>query len=209
MTYRSRADLRFDDADAKLGGAFSTSSVKARVRPLTVPAVIDAGLFWKITPSFGAELVYEYTRWSEFKNFSAVFSPAPIFLPFGAPVPGFSLPQKWKSTSTLRFGGYYDLNPAWQLRSGFAVEQGPIPNKTLNPAIPGADLLTLNAGVGYKWQKLSLDFGYMAVFYKTRKVTNGELEGLPATGIPFTGAPGKDKYQTFNNLVSLSVNYRF
>ena len=29
-----------------------------------------------------------------------------------------------------------------------ALEQTPIPNKTLNPAIPDADKLTLNAGVG-------------------------------------------------------------
>jgi len=47
------------------------------------------------------------------------------------------------------------------------------------------------------------------VFYKTRKVNNGELEGLPATGIPFSGAPGKDKYTTFNNFVAASVSYRF
>jgi hypothetical protein len=49
----------------------------------------------------------------------------------------------------------------------------------------------------------------MAVFYRTRRVTSGELEGLPATGIPYTGAPGKDKYQTFNNFVSISMGYRF
>jgi long-subunit fatty acid transport protein len=79
----------------------------------------------------------------------------------------------------------------------------------LNPAIPSADLLTLNAGVGYKWQNFGIDLGYMAVFYKTRRVTNNELEGLPATGFAFPGAPGKDKYKTFNNFVSLSVSYKF
>ena len=62
---------------------------------------------------------------------------------------------------------------------------------------------------GIKWDPLSIDLGYMAVFYKTRKVNNGELEGLPATGIPFSGAPGKDKYTTFNNFVAASVTYRF
>jgi hypothetical protein len=49
----------------------------------------------------------------------------------------------------------------------------------------------------------------MAVFYKTRKITNNELEGIPATGIPYNGAPGKDKYETFNNFLSLSASYRF
>jgi len=79
----------------------------------------------------------------------------------------------------------------------------------LNPSIPGGDSITLNVGVGYKWDRFGIDAGYMAVFYKTRRVTNNELEGIPATGIPYNGAPGKDKYETFNNFLSLSASYRF
>ena len=213
LSYRARADLRFDSADAKFGGAFTLSKVKADVRPISLPPVIDAGIFWQITPSWGAEFVYEYTRWSEFKNFTASFSPVPGFIPLGGfPVASFSLPQDWKNTSTLRLGSFYRLNKNWELRGGIAVEETPIPNKALNPAIPGADLLTLNGGIGYKWENFSVDLGYMAVFYKTRRVTNGELEGLPATHIPYLGAgfpTAKDKYETFNNFVALSVNYRF
>jgi long-chain fatty acid transport protein len=160
--------------------------------------------------TWGAEFVYEYTRWSEFKNFTATFSPIPIFLPLGAPIPGFQLPEDWKNTSTLRLGSYYALNENWELRGGMAVEQTPIPNKTLNPSIPDADKLTLNAGVGYKWDQFSVDLAYMAVFYKTRRVTNNELEGLPVTApLFYAGAPGKDKYQTFVNLVTFSIGYRF
>jgi long-chain fatty acid transport protein len=210
FSYRSRVDLRFDNADAKFGGSFSTPVANANVRPIPLPPVINAGLFWQITPNWGAEFVYEYTRWSEFKNFTATFSPTPIFVPLAAPLPGFTLPQDWKNTSTLRFGSYYALNDNWELRGGIAVEETPIPSKTLNPAIPGADLLTLNAGIGYKWDKISLDLAYMAVFYKTRRVTNDELEGLPATApLFYAGAPGRDKYETFNNFVTISIGYRF
>jgi long-chain fatty acid transport protein len=213
FSYRARTDLRFNNADVKFGGLFSPTSTNARVRPLPLPPVINAGIFWQINPAWGAEFVYEYTRWSEFARFNAKFSPAPIFLPFAVPLTGFNLPQGWRNTSTLRVGSFYTLNKNWEIRGGAAVEQSPIPNKTLNPAIPGADLLTLNGGVGYKWQSFSVDLGYMAVFYKTRNVRNGELEGLPATGIPFLGAGfltgAKDKYQTFNNFVSLSLGYHF
>jgi long-chain fatty acid transport protein len=210
FSYRSRVDLRFDNADAKFTGSFSTPTVKANVSPLPLPPVINAGLFWQITPSWGAEFVYEYTRWSEFKNFTVTLSPTPIFLPLGAPIPGFKLPEDWKNTSTLRLGSYYALNKNWELRAGMALEETPIPNKTLNPAIPDADKLTLNAGVGYTWERFSIDLGYMAVFYKTRRITNDELEGLPATApLFFAGAPGKDKYQTFVNFVTLSIGYRF
>lgn len=210
FSYRSRADLRFDNADAKFTGSFSTPTVKADVRPLPLPPVINVGLFWQIIPAWGAEFVYEYTRWSEFKNFTATFSPASVFLPLGVPITGFQLPEDWKNTSTLRLGSFYALNENWELRGGLALEQAPIPNKTLNPAIPDADKLTLNAGVGYKWNKFSFDLGYMAVFYKSRRVTNDELEGLPATApLFYAGAPGKDKYQTFVNFVTFSIGYRF
>jgi long-chain fatty acid transport protein len=202
-SYRARADIRFDTADVKLGGALAPfGNLRANVRPIPIPPVINAGVFWQINPSWGAEFVYEYARWSEFDRFSATFSPA-------VPLPGFSLPEDWKNTSTLRVGSFYKINQSWEVRGGLAIEETPIPNRTLNPAIPGADLLTLNAGVGYKWQNFGIDLGYMAVFYKTRRVTNNELEGLPATGFAFPGAPGKDKYQTFNNFVSMSLSYKF
>src|SRR5262245_49707297 len=149
FTYRSRVDLRFDNADAKFRGAFSTPTVKANVRPVPLPPVINAGVFWQIAPSWGVEFVYEYTRWSEFKSLSATFSPIPVFLPLGAPVPGFSSPQEWKNTSTLRLGSFYRFDDRWEIRGGIGLEGTPIPNRTLSPAIPGADLFTLNTGVGY------------------------------------------------------------
>jgi long-chain fatty acid transport protein len=207
LSYRSRADLRFDNADAKFRGSFSTPTVKADVRPLSLPPVINAGVLWQINPSWGIEFVYEYTRWSEVKSLSATFSPVPVFLPLGAPVSGFSSGQDWKNTSTLRLGSFYRLGDRWEIRGGLGLEETPIPNRTLSPAIPGADLFTLNAGVGYKWRSMTIDLGYTAVFYQTRRITNSELEGL--TGIPFLGAPGKDKYQNFGNLVFLSLGYRF
>jgi long-chain fatty acid transport protein len=201
FSYRGRTDIRFDNADAKLSGVLGDQKVSADVRPLPLPPVINAGAHWQITSNWGAELVYEYTRWSEFKNFKATFQSGPL--------PGFNLPENWKSTSTLRFGSHYSLNENIEIRGGFALEETPIPNSTQNPSIPDADKLTLNAGVGYKWDRFGIDAGYMAVIYKTRRINNNELEGTPATGIPFLGAPGKDKYRTFNNFLSLSASYRF
>jgi long-chain fatty acid transport protein len=200
--YRGRTDLRFKDADVKLGGpALPAMKVKADVKPLALPPVINAGMFWQITPSWGTEFVYEYARWSEFKSLKASFSSGPL--------PGFSLPQDWKNTSTFRLGTYYTLNNNWEVLGGFALEETPTPNKTLNPAIPGGDTLTLNAGIEYKWERFSMGLGYMAVFFKTRKISNTELEGLPATGLPFTGAPGKDTYRTYDNFVTVSLGYKF
>ena len=202
LSYRARTDLRFHGADVKFGAILGgTPPAKANVSSFPLPPVVNAGAFLQITPNWGAEFVYEFARWSEFKSLKATF--------LSGPLPGFNLPQDWKNTSTLRLGSYYAWNQNVELRAGIGVEESPIPNRTLNPAIPSADVLTLNAGVGYKWRQFSFDLGYMAALYKTRTITNNELEGTPATGIPFFGAPGKDKYRTYNNQVSLSVGYRF
>lgn len=202
FSYRGRTDLRFDSADVKLGGVLGgTPKFRAQVQPLPLPAVINAGVSWQINDFWGAEFVYEHARWSAFENLKATFQSGPLA--------GFNLPQNWKNTSTLRFGSYYALNENLELRGGLAAEETPIPNRTQNPSVPDADKLTLNAGLGYRWERFSFDLGYQAVFFKTRRITNSELEGTPATGIPFNGAPGSDKYETFSNFVTLSVGYKF
>lgn len=205
FSYRGRADLHFDNADTKFSGDLGSTKMKANVRPIPLPPIINLGVFWQINPAWGAEIVYEYQHWSEFKDIKATFSR----LPFGVFPRSFTLTESWKNSNTVRLGSFYRLTKNLELRGGIGLEESPIPSRTLNPSIPGADLLTLNGGLGYKWEKFFVDLGYQAVFYETRRVRNSELEGGTAPGSAFAGAPGKDKYKTFNNFVSLSVGYRF
>lgn len=210
LTYRSRVDLNFNNADAKFadaaitGGAVTLAHAKGVHVPL--PPVISTGINWKITPAWAVEFVYDYTRWSEFKSLSAEFSPLLPALGGFVPIPGFVTPENWKNTSTLRFGTSYKINPSIELRAGLGLDETPIPSNTLSPGIPGADWMTLTGGIGYNWRNFGVDLGYMAVFYKTRTVTNNVMEG----GNPLNPvAPGPDKYRTFQNLVLLTLRYRF
>jgi long-chain fatty acid transport protein len=205
FSYRAGADLQYDNAHSKLSGDFGRWRTQTSVRPIRLPAIMNVGLFWQINPAWGAELVYEYQHWSQLKDIRGRFSNPP----FGIFPGSFTLIESWKNTNTVRFGSFYRLTKNFELRGGIAVEESPIPNRTLNPAIPGANLLTLNGGLGYKWEKFFVDLGYQAVFYKIRRVSNSELEGGSAPGFPFAGAPGKDKYKTFNNFVSVSLGYSF
>jgi long-chain fatty acid transport protein len=205
FSYRGSADLQYDNAHSKLSGDFGRWRTQTSVRPIRLPAIMNVGLFWQINPAWGAELVYEYQHWSVLKDIRARFSNPP----FGFFPGSFTLTESWKNSNTVRLGSFYRITKNLELRGGIAVEESPIPDRTLNPAIPGANLLTLNGGLGYKWEKFFVDLGYQAVFYKTRRVSNSELEGGSAPGFPFTGAPGKDKYKTFNNFVSVSLGYGF
>ena len=210
ITYRSRVDLNFDNSEVRFIDAAVTGGAVTRVRTKAVhvplPPVISAGVNWRINPDWAVEFVYDYTRWSEFQNLSGQFnSPLPA-LGGAVLIPGFTIPQNWKNTSTLRFGSSFNLLENVQLRAGLDLDKTPIPSRTLSPAIPGADWLAATAGVGYTWKKLKVDVGYMAVFYKERKVNNDVLEG----GNPLNPvAPGPDKYKTFQNIVLINLGYRF
>jgi long-chain fatty acid transport protein len=218
LTYRSRVDLDFDSAnvkfaDAAFAGGASTKTRAAGIH-VPIPPVISAGIHWQVTPRWGTEFVYDYTRWREFDHLKARFSQALPAVGGLFPIPKFFIPQNWKDTSTLRFGTTYKLSDNFELRGGLALDESPTPNSTLSPAIPGADILAISGGFGYDWKSLKIEFGYMALFYKNRRVNNNVLEGsnvlisgTPAP--PFPGAPGRDKYETFNHYLSLNVRYIF
>jgi long-chain fatty acid transport protein len=215
VTYRSRVDLNFDSASVKfsdVGGVSSRARGKGIHIPL--PALVSAGINWKIDPRWELEFVYDFTRWSDFQDLKTRFRPALPALGGLLPISQFRIPQKWKDTSTLRFGATYKIHPHLELRGGIGLDETPIPARTLGPAIPGADWLTVTGGVGYSWKSLSFDLGYMAVFYKTRRVLNNVLEGsnVLVNGTPAPGAPGlagKDKYKIFQHLVLFTLRYQF
>lgn len=203
LTYRGRIDLNYDTGQAKVAdatGAISTARSKGTQIPL--PPVISTGINFQITPAWDVEFVHDYTHWSEFRHLKARFNPTLL----GGALSGLFIQELWKDTHTLRLGTSYQVNPSLELRGGIAVDETPIPARTLSPSIPGADVLTLNAGLGYQWKGLGVELGYMAIFYKSRKVQSDVLE---AGNTANTIAPGRDKYQVFQNFVSMHLRYRF
>lgn len=202
MTYRGRVDLNYDTAKVKVAnsaGAVETGRSKGTQLPL--PPVISMGINWTITPDWEAEFVYDYTHWSEFRHLKARFNPA--FL--GGTLRGLFIQEKWKDTSSFRFGSSYRLSPTWVARAGFVLDESPIPASTLGPSIPGADTLTFNAGLGYQRNNWKVDLGYAAIFYKQRSVSNNVLEANSTS----TLTPGRDKYAVFENFVSITLGFKF
>jgi len=213
LTYRGRAFLDLKGADVKfqdsatLGGAQTRTKVSSG--SLVLPSMVSAGINWQINPKWSLEFVYDWTKWNDVQQFQVTFEESLPAAAGNVPIPSLTVSADWKNTSTLRLGTHFQPNKSWDFLAGIAIEETPIPNNTLGPLVPGADILTLNGGVGYTWKRLNLTFGYMAVFYETRTVQNDILEA-EAPGVlaqPFT--PGSDKYETFINFVSFTVGYHF
>jgi len=214
LNYRSKVDLEFDSASVVFidaaGAGGTITHTRATGINVPLPSIVNFGVQWQATPDWALEVQYDFARWSDFQHLKARF-PVPLpGLGGGLPINGFFIPQGWKDASTLRFGSSFKLTQNFEARAGFALEETPIPSKTLGPTIPGADYLSLTAGLGYKWGPVNFDAGYMAVFYKTRRVQNNVLEtGGDPNALPFPGTPGKDKYTLFQNLVGLHATYKF
>lgn len=202
ITYRGRVDLNYDTADVKVADAAGVVETgKSKGTQLPLPPVISFGLHWQMTRGWGVEFAYDYTHWSEFRHLKARFNHA--FL--GGALRGLFIQEGWKSTNTLRLGTDYRLDGRWVVRGGLVLDESPIPASTLGPSIPGADTLTLNTGLGYRWESWKVDLGYAAIFYKRRSVSNSVLEANSSS----TLTPGRDKYKTFDNFVSITFGYQF
>jgi len=210
FNYRSRTYLNFEGDNVDFvdfdGTPFNT---KIERGGLVLPTVISAGIDWQITRRWSVDFVYDWTKWNDLETLKVIFKSSLPALGGAVPIGGISVSADWKNTSTLRLGSTFHINDRWDLMGGIALDETPIPSKTLGPLIPGADIFAFNGGASYSWMNLKITAGYMAVFYQTRRVQNEilEAEAPPALRSPFT--PGKDKYKTFNNFVSLSVNYQF
>jgi len=154
------------------------------------------------------EFEYNFTRWREFEHLKTSFTPSLSALGGLAPIGGFFIPQHWHDTSTLRLGTSYKLKQNLELRGGLAPGiAGPRLFAGMGVS-SNADYLCFSGGLGYHWRRLKMDLGYMAVFYKTRRVRNTVLEtGDNSAALPFLGVPGKDKHKIFQNLIGLHVGY--
>jgi len=213
ITYRGRAFLDFKGADVKFQDSATLGGTQFHTKvsdgSIVLPMVVSAGINWQINPKWSLEFVYDWTKWNDLQQFRFTFEDSLPAAANNVPIPSLTISADWKNTSSLRLGTHFQLNKSWDFLAGIAIEDTPIPSSTLSPLVPGADILTLNGGVGYTWRKLTLTFSYMAVFYQDREVQNDILEAeqtlIPAQ--PFT--PGPDKYETFNNFVSFSLGYRF
>jgi long-chain fatty acid transport protein len=221
ISFRSQVNLDYDTANVKFSDAVITGGGTTQVHgksSLPLPAVIASGVQWQMNPEWTAEVDYKFTRWSVFRDLKVRFaSPLPA-LGGAVPITALQAPQNWKDTSSVRLGIAYKINPQIEVRGGVGFDQSPVPTKSLSPAIPGADIVGLNGGIGYKFGQFGVDFAYSALFYKTRRVANNVLEGtnvkafaggvlLPALVPP--GLGGQDKYKNFINLLSLDASYRF
>lgn len=194
VVYRSA--VTFD-----LSGDFLVNGMKvadAEIR-FPLPDVVTVGMaYWPVrnqTDEWKLEFDIDYVDWSDFDSVDVTLSNAPTVT---------SIPQNWNKTWVAMVGTEYKwLDPAWlpnwniALRAGYVRSNTPIPARTFNPAVPGADYNAYSTGVGVMCHEggnflgfipcgsvgkaMGLDLAYQAIVYEPRTVLGNQDPSVDGT----------------------------
>ncbi|MFN2343115.1 MAG: OmpP1/FadL family transporter, partial [Desulfonatronovibrio sp.] len=78
--------------------------------------------------------------------------------------------KKWKDVWRFQFGMEYDLSQLIDLRLGYVYDQIPDRDRYADYMTPTNDRHIINAGIGFNWEKASLDFSYSYLWFSNRSI---------------------------------------
>jgi long-chain fatty acid transport protein len=180
-TYRSPVKVEYD-GQTKTSfayGPFETSVI--------FPTIISLAYGVELTKDIRVEVSGEWLQFSNFKTLSLQTLPA-----LGGTI---NVPENWKNTFTIGFGGDWKFAEHWTARGGYQYYMSPVPDSTFSPTIPDGNQNVFTMGLQYHWGRHAIEGAYGLDFYDDRHINNGG---------PFDGT-----YKMNVHLFALSYNFSF
>ncbi len=173
-TYRSNIDIK-EEGNAKL--YLSGTKLYDGGASVTIPLPAVAALAVAYTFSNTTlELEYDRTYWSKYKTLDFQYKdavPRALKAAFDDPIP-----KKWEDTDAYRIGITHRYSDTLTLMAGFAIDQSPIPEATLNFELPDSDAKIYSLGCDYRYSdRLSVGVGALYDQKETRTVHNDVVGG--------------------------------
>jgi long-chain fatty acid transport protein len=156
VTYRSRVDLELDGNNARLsyqafnfGGGTTTSHsyVGGADVSVPVPAVVTVAAAYTFQ-STTIEIGWDRTFWSDYEELNFNYNGASALLDtvFGTPIE-----KDFDDSDAFRIGLTQKLmDDKLTLMVGFAIDETPVPDKTLGFELPDSDAKIYSCGFRYK-----------------------------------------------------------
>jgi len=186
VTYRSYIEAEFEGDSIMStsppiypGSSVTTSANLVGPAPavLAVSGAYDFGK-WKV------EFTVDRTFWSEYEDLDFEHAPPlvnPIlFSAFDAPKD-----RSWDDVNAYRLGLDYRMTPDLTLMFGFAYDENPVPDETIDFSLPDSDAYIFSIGGRYKLsEKSELACGFLYDYKESRDAktdtTDGEYSGAAA-----------------------------
>jgi len=187
-----KGDVSFGLPSPLLAGVLPNTGGKTTI---TLPRQVLAGVAYQPSDRLTIETGFRWEDWRSFKE---------LRIELNQPVGGQSTitdAKNWHDTFAVNVGGRYHLNDTFTLLAGYLYGWNPVPDSTLDPAIPDADTHLFCVGGEAKLDKLMIAVSYAYQLQQERSKHNevGLIEGGTANGI----------YNADIHLLGLSVSYRF
>ena len=169
LTYRSRVDLGID-GDAELSDILGNTYDDDADVTVVTPAVLSVGTSYTLDKTT-VELTWDRTYWSRYSHLNFNYDgtlDGPLLPNFDA-----RIDKDWDDADAFRIGITHKCTEKLTTMIGFAIDETPIPDNTLNFELPGADSKIYSIGFRYqKTENLELGMAYLYDDKESRKITN-------------------------------------
>lgn len=163
--------------------------------PLTTPQNITLGIGFTPSPALTLAADFQYVGWSSYDKLEVTFKNYDL----SPTTPGVqnvrSADRNYENTFILRGGAEYKLSDVFALRGGVFFDKNPVKTEYVEPILPDANRIGLNAGFGYMFtENLGVDFGYLLLLFEKREVTGSKFG--------FNGT-----YKNMSHILSIDFSY--
>jgi len=199
VTYRSNIDLE-EEGDANL---YFGNIAKQYNSSVTVP--LPAALNFSVSKTwedrFTLEFNYERTYWSSYESLDFNYDRAiqePLQPIFDTPID-----RSWIDTDTFRIGATIEMENKITAMFGFAIDETPVPIKTIGFELPDSDAKIFSMGFRYQQSKnLSWGIALLVDSKESQTISKGIADNkIISNGGSFSGGGAV--------LSTIGVSYRY
>ncbi|HET9211114.1 MAG TPA: outer membrane protein transport protein [Thermoanaerobaculia bacterium] len=161
-----------------LDAALQSTFTNGRVREsFEIPREVRAGIWYAPYPELRIELDASFQSWSSLEATDITYTPNP----FSANRTE-TIRRDWKDTTGLRLGIEGNITDHFLLFGGVALEQSPVPDRTIEPGFPYGDFTVYAAGFTYDFPWISFDLAYSYHDFDSRNASRQEPQSPGRTG---------------------------
>tara|TARA_B110000908_G_scaffold111925_1_gene131266 strand:+ start:1301 stop:2512 length:1212 start_codon:yes stop_codon:yes gene_type:complete len=191
LNYKSKTEVDYDGSSSVIG-IFPTTVKSDTKGSVVFPMSIDAGVSYRPNQNWNFEVNVDWTDWNALNDavLKGTLGGDQVF------------PFHYESSFMYEFGVTRYLENGYYLSAGYIYSENSVPDRTLTPLNPDANLHLGSVGIGRKTDKMSWSLGYHFAYNEGRKVSGNQSSSL-------IGEDSNGNYDIFNHAVNLSVTFAF
>ena len=166
--YRSTIKQDMDaDVDINMGGVVTPTKAHGAV---TLPDSLTFGFGHRFNENTRAEIGATYTKWSTYDKLEMTYDDV---------LGKVSDPKNWEDVWRYQVGIEHKLNDTWSIMGGYAYDNSPMPDETMDFAVPTGDRQTISIGFKKRSENTELAFAWGFMWIKDRVVPGEKYSPVP------------------------------